>query len=127
MRICNVADAGGTAAVPIRPSRMDRAAIETRWLALTRETLPGLAAARGWPVSADHCFARILLDQVCGGVWYDHVAGRPAYRHLDADRLRAAVALGEDVAAGAADLHALNGQSLRWRGKRLPSSRPRSP
>lgn len=92
--------------------------LETRWLTLTRETLPALAAARGWPVRADHCFQRILLDHAVGGCWYDHVAGRPAYRHLDADRLAAALALGEAVAAGGADLHALNAQSLRWRGKR---------
>lgn len=97
---------------------MDRAGLEERWLGLTREVLPGLAAARGWPVRFDHCFQRILLDHAVGGRWYDHVPGRPAYRHLDAERLAAAVALGEAAAAGTADLPALNAQSLRWRGKR---------
>lgn len=96
---------------------MERADLEARWLRLTREVLPGLAGSRGWPVRFDHCFQRILLDHAVGGRWYDRVAGRPAYRHLDAERLAAAVALGEAVAAGAADLHALNAQSLRWRGK----------
>ena len=52
-----------------------------------------------------------------GGRWYDRVRGRPAYRHLDAERLAAAVALGEAVVAGTADLRALNAQSLAWRGK----------
>ena len=98
---------------------MDRAALEARWLTLTRETLPGLATARDWPVRNDHCFQRILLDHAVGGCWYDHVPKRPAYRHLDTERLTAAVALGEAVAAGTADLHALNAQSLRWRGKRV--------
>lgn len=97
---------------------MDRAALETRWLTLTRETLPALAPARSWPVHHDHCFQRILLDHAVGGCWYDHVVGRPAYRHLDADRLTAAVGLGDAVAAGTADLHALDAQSLAWRGKR---------
>jgi hypothetical protein len=97
---------------------MDRAGLEERWLRLTREVLPGLAAGRGWPVRLDHCFQRILLDHAVGGRWYDRVAGRPAYRHLDLERLATAVALGEAVAAGTADLPALNAQSLRWRGKR---------
>lgn len=94
---------------------MDRPALETRWLQLTCETLPALAAARQWPVGADHCFQRILLDNAVGGRWYDHVAQRPAYKHIAAHHLAAAVALGEAVAAGTADLHALNARSLAWR------------
>lgn len=93
----------------------DRHELEQRWLQLTREVLPALAPARHWPVQEDHCFQRILLDAACGGVWYDHVAGRPAYRHLDRERLGAAVALAEQVAAGEAELDALNAASLRWR------------
>ena len=93
----------------------DRMNLEQDWLQLTRETLPSLAASRSWPVREDHCFQRILLDAVCGGVWYDHVNGRPAYRRIDAERLAAAVALGERVAKGEEDLHALNAQSLSWR------------
>ena len=98
---------------------MDRAALEAEWLHLTRVTLPSLAGARGWPVSADHCFQRILLDHVVGGRWYDHVSRRPAYRHLDDESLVRAVAMGRAVEAGDADLAALNRQSLGWRGKRV--------
>lgn len=90
---------------------------ERQWLALTRETLPALAAARDWPVHADHCFQRILLDHACGGRWYDHIPQRPAYAHAPDAVLDAAIALAERVAAGTADLHTLNAQSLRWRGK----------
>ncbi|MDR6788572.1 hypothetical protein J2Y58_001932 [Sphingomonas sp. BE138] len=95
-----------------------RAERERQWLSLTRETLPALATPRGWPVRADHCFQRILLDHACGGRWYDHIAARPAYAHAPDAILDAAIALGEAVAAGIADLAALNNQSLRWRGKR---------
>lgn len=98
-----------------RFTRVDRPALEIRRLQLTRETLPALAVAREWPVSADHCFQRILLDNAVGGRWYDTVTKRPAYKHIAADRLAAAVALGEAVAAGTADLHALNARSLAWR------------
>lgn len=97
---------------------MTRAARERHWLVLTRETLPGLAPARGWPVTADHCFQRILLDHACGGRWYDTIAGRPAYRHAADDVLERAIALGEAAARGEVDLAALNRRSLTWRGKR---------
>lgn len=98
---------------------MDRPALESRWLHLTRTVLPALAAERAWPVGADHCFQRILLDHAVGGCWYDHIEGRPAYRHLDVGRLGVAVAMAEAVATGTADLDALNRQSLLWRGKRV--------
>lgn len=96
---------------------MSRARIEQSWLELTRVVLPSLVRERGWPVSADHCFQRILLDAVCGGPWYGKVAGRPAYRAMDEQLLSEAVALAERVASGEADLTMLNTQSLRWRGK----------
>ncbi|MEH3160164.1 MAG: GCN5-related N-acetyltransferase [Sphingomonas taxi] len=95
-----------------------RAAQEAAWLELTRVTLPGLAATRGWPVRADHCFQRILLDAVTGGVWYDAIPQRPAYRHMSGAQLAEAIALARDVIAGVADLRGLNDQSLAWRRKR---------
>lgn len=94
-----------------------RAALEAAWLHLTREELPGAAASRDWPIRADHCFQRILLDHAVGGCWYDHIEGRPAYRHLDDDRLAAAIGFGRGALAGEMDMHALNRQSLAWRGK----------
>lgn len=95
----------------------DRAALEAHWLHLTRDALPAAAHARGWPVRFDHCFQRILLDNACGGRWYDHVAGRPAYRACSGDLLARAVALGEAALAGEESLDQLNAASLRWRGK----------
>lgn len=95
----------------------DRATIEARWLKLTREVMPALAATRGWPVRADHCFQRILLDAAVGDVCYKAIAGRPAYRAADIAILSRAVALGEAAVAGTADLTALNRQSLAWRKK----------
>ncbi|WP_425230699.1 GCN5-related N-acetyltransferase [Sphingomonas sp.] len=97
---------------------MDRLALEARWLELTRTTLPALAAARRWPVRADHCFQRILLDHVCGGCWYDHLGGRPAYRCLDDEQLRRAVAAAEAIVAGDADVDLLNRRSLAYRSAR---------
>ncbi len=97
----------------------DEEALRARWLALTRERLPVRARAQGWPRWLDPCFQRVLLDQVCGGRWSDHVTGRPAHRHLGAPRLEAAVALAERLEReGEPLLRRLDEDSLRWRGKR---------
>ena len=95
----------------------DRLRLEAVWLMITRQTLPALAKTQPWPVSADHCFMRILLDAVHDGRWDKVVQGRPAYKHVELERLASAVKLAESVVAGEADLWALNAQSLAWRGK----------
>ena len=102
---------------------IDRTELEARWLALTGQELPAVAMSRGWPVRFDHCFQRILLDAACGGCWYDSIAKRPAYRHAPEAVLEIAVALGEDVLAGTADLHNLNRQSLACRVRRSDGGR----
>ncbi len=95
-------------------STADRRAV---WRDLVERRLPEAARRRrDWPVRLDHCFARILLDHACGGPWRDSIEP-PAHANMPADRLEAAIALGEAVLAGEADLHALNRRSLAWRGK----------
>ena len=99
-------------------SAAERLELEREWLHLTREALPALARDRGWPVKADHCFQRILLDNALGGRWYDHVAARPAYRHIDGAALVRAVELARAAIRREVDLSDLNRLSLAWRGKR---------
>ncbi|MEL6064519.1 MULTISPECIES: GNAT family N-acetyltransferase [unclassified Methylobacterium] len=94
---------------------MSEAARRAYWRDLVERRLPG-AARPDWPVRLDHCFARILLDNTCGGPWRDHVRP-PAHVNTPLDRLEAAIALGEAVLAGQADLALLNRRSLAWRGK----------
>ena len=88
------------------------------YMRLTKEVLPSLAKSdlRDWPVSEDHCFQRIVLDHVCGGVWYEHL-DRPAYKHLTDDQARTAVELCQNIIEGRANLIQMNQQSLMWRGK----------
>lgn len=90
----------------------------SRYMSLTKEAMPRLARTshRHWPVRNDHCFQRIVLDAVCGGAWYDHIA-RPAYKHLTRDQAVQAAALCDRMISGEADLTQLNRQSLIWRGK----------
>jgi hypothetical protein len=91
--------------------------IET-YLTLTKHTLPYMAQDphRRWPVKHDHCFQRIVLDAVCQGVWHQHI-NKPAYLHLTQDQTDDAVALCHQIISGQANIHILNTQSLRWRGK----------
>ena len=87
-----------------------------RWFALTREELPALSGARGWPVHLDHCFQRILLDNATGGPWRDTITA-PAYRNASDEQLGLAIAIGEQSIAGDQDMDLLNDNSLAWRGK----------
>ena len=90
------------------------------YMYLTKEILPSLARSNGqhWPVREDHCFQRIVLDTICGGVWYEHL-DRPAYKNLTHDQAQRAVDLCQEIAEDHVDLRQLNNQSLIWRGKRL--------
>ena len=74
----------------------DLSRLRRRYQRLIGSELPRAARADGdWPIREDHCFARIVLDYVFDGVWYDHVDGRPAYKHLSASELRRAIAIAE--------------------------------
>ena len=92
------------------------AALRVEYRRLIDEVLPAEIHA---PVRFNHCFARCVLDRLCGGVWYEHIR-KPAWRHLTADQLEAAVARMEAWRADRSLLEADNGASLRWRGKAGP-------
>ena len=97
---------------------MRTADLISRYIILTKEIMPHLVRTshKHWPVSNDHCFQRIVLDTVCGGVWYDQLH-RPAYKNLTQDQAAKAVNLCNDIISGDTDLVFLNKQSLQWRGK----------
>jgi hypothetical protein len=86
----------------------------SRWLDLTRQVLPGMAADCGWPIRHDHCFMRVCLDAAVGAPWHRHVR-RPAIRHLTEAQLLAAVTVAETLRREPGRLAALNEQSIRWR------------
>ena len=73
----------------------------SRYAVMTKETMPHLARTTHthWPVRNDHCFQRIVLDTICGGVWYDHLQ-RPAYKSLTHAQALQAVALCNDIVDG---------------------------
>ena len=88
------------------------------YLHLTKAVLPSLArtSRQDWPVCEEHCFQRIVLDTICGGVWYVHL-DRPAYKNLSHHQAQLAVDLCNEIVEGHAELRQLNNQSLIWRGK----------
>ena len=100
------------------PGQPRAADLVSRYMVLTKEIMPNLARTshRHWPVRNEHCFQRIVLDAVCGGVWYDHLL-RPAYKNLTQELAANAVDLCNDIISGDTDLVVLNRQSLKWRGK----------
>ena len=88
-----------------------------RYRTLVEDRLPAAAREAGdWPIREDHCFARVVLDAVFEDEWYQHVDGRPAYEHLSAEELDAAIDLAERLLErGAPLVDALNDRSLQWR------------
>ena len=98
--------------------------LRVRWNHLYASHLPALAKARDpaqkhWPVHLDHCFARIILDNAVGvdKPWTQALKS-PAVRNMTVEQLHHALALGEKVASGEADLVELDRVSLRLRGKK---------
>jgi hypothetical protein len=96
-----------------------RSDLVSTYMHLTKQVLPLMARSdqTNWPVREDHCFQRIVLDTICGGVWYEHLS-RPAYKHLTEDQAQRAVALCRAIIDNDVDLKQLNHQSLVWRKKR---------
>jgi O-6-methylguanine DNA methyltransferase len=106
------------------PDKDDIESLRASWTHLYASHLPALAKARDpaqkhWPVHLDHCFARIVLDNAIGvdKPWNQAIKS-PAVRNMTVSQLHDALALGEKVANGDADLVELDRVSLRLRGKR---------
>lgn len=71
-------------------------------------------------VRNDHCFQRIVLDNVVGDAWRNVLTSKrqPAYKQLTEEQAEAAAQLAREIEQhGNALLRTLNDNSLRWRGK----------
>lgn len=114
-------------------SRPDGEAVEDlvrEWKTLYAKTLPSLARSKDsaqpkWPISLDHCFARIILDNTIGkgageagrNVQWDSVIPKPAIKNMSEAQLKSAIELGQRISRGEADLVELDRKSLEARGK----------
>ncbi|MEM6590425.1 MAG: hypothetical protein AAF651_01030 [Cyanobacteria bacterium P01_C01_bin.73] len=81
---------------------------------LVNHQLPQAAQSGTYPVRFNHCFARIILDNICGQTWYS-VIDRPAYKNMTDQQLKDAVALGQSFLANPQRCHRANQKSLQYR------------
>jgi methylated-DNA-[protein]-cysteine S-methyltransferase len=84
------------------------------------QSIPDSSSQSNWPVTLDHCFARIILDHTVGinTPWTSKLES-PAYKNMSAKQLQASINLGRKILKGKADLADLDNRSLALRGKRL--------
>ncbi|KAL8714917.1 MAG: hypothetical protein Q9220_001430 [cf. Caloplaca sp. 1 TL-2023] len=102
----------------------DIEALRERWKEMYGKTLTSLALSKSpvqksWPVHVDHCFGRIILDNVIGqdSPWTSKLQS-PAVKHMTSEQLRQCIALGSEIADGSKDLVVLDAKSLELRGKK---------
>ncbi len=94
--------------------------LRTRYLDLVNCRLPQRARQVKMPVLFNHCFGRIVLDNLFGGCWYEFLSRQqPAYRQLSDKQLERAIEIGESMLKDVSVAYQLNENSLRWRGKLL--------
>lgn len=92
--------------------------LRDQYLNLINEQLPSRARQTDMPVRLNHCFARIVLDNLFGGCWYDYLSRqRPAYKQLNETQLRKAIAIAQSMLRNPETARQLNQNSLRWREK----------
>ena len=88
-------------------------------LRLANEVFPAVAKTGDYPVRFNHCFLRIVYDNLFGARWQEVLPpGQPAYKQLSPEQLAGAIELGEAVIADPAYCRTLNERSLHWREKR---------
>ncbi|KAL8666639.1 MAG: hypothetical protein Q9202_001177 [Teloschistes flavicans] len=102
--------------------------LQGEWHKLYSEILPSLAIAKSpaqtrWPVHIDHCFARIILDNVIGngGPWTNKLRS-PAIHNMTSVQLRKCIALGQAIEGGKEDLAELDTKSLQARANKQKHS-----
>ena len=102
----------------------DLDSLREEWKTLYSKTLPQLAKQRDpaqsrWPVTLDHCFARIILDNTVGqgSQQWDQMIKKPAVKTMSAAQLEDAIELGKKIQNGEMDLQELDQISLMCRGK----------
>ena len=94
--------------------------LQDRYLELMNQVLPQLAKERQFPVRYNHCFGRIVLDNLFGCCWYEVLSRKngSAYKQLNQEQLIRAIEIAEAIIAKPEEYIAqLNQNSLRWRGK----------
>ena len=94
------------------------ATLRDKYTDLINRQLPALAKQTPMPVQFNHCFARIVLDNLFEDCWYHHLSRKqPAYKQLDETQLMKAIAIAQSILDHPECATQLNRNSLSWRGK----------
>ena len=99
---------------------VDLKKLRQRYLELVNKELPTLAKQRQFPIRFNHCFARIILDNLFDRCWYEALDRKKgaAYKQLSPEQLQEAIAIAEKIIDRPDDyIEELNQNSLRWRNK----------
>jgi len=94
--------------------------LRSQYLELVNRKLPQQAKERQFPVRFNHCFARIILDNLFQCCWYEKIDRQKgaAYKQLSVAELQGAIAIAEKIISSPDSyIRELNQNSLRWRGK----------
>ena len=94
--------------------------LRAKYLELVNQELPAQAKKRDFPVRFNHCFARIILDNLFGRCWYEALDRKKeaAYKQLSEAELKRAIAIAEAlIDSPDSYIQQLNQNSLRWRNK----------
>lgn len=86
------------------------------YLDYINKKLPEWSKNNPSPVKYNHCFARIVLDNVFNDVWYNHLK-KPAYKNIKEKELSKAIAICENILNGKVDIFQMNKNSLKYRSK----------
>jgi len=97
--------------------------LQKQYLSLINHKLPERAKQGDLPVRLNHCFGRIVLDNLFGGCWYQFLSRKqPAYKQLNPSQLTAAIVLAQTMVDNPEKAQIFNQNSLRWRGKQRKDS-----
>jgi hypothetical protein len=98
-------------------SGTDISTLREEYLRKVTKELPAKAqTSDGWPITDDHCFARVVLDNIFEDEWSHHISRSPAYKQLSEAQLQAAITIADRMLTnGRPAVEELNDRSLHWR------------
>lgn len=95
--------------------------LRQKYLNVTEKILPQMAEENSWSITEDHCFQRIVLDNIFEDIWYNHLSkegDEPAHKQLNKDQIITALDIANVMQRrGREKVEKLNNKSLEYRGK----------
>lgn len=91
--------------------------LRRQYLHYINVVLPSISSNnKKYPVHLNHCWARIILDNICNDKW-SNVLSKPAYKSLNKHMLERAIKMAEGIIESSDLAVYLNNRSLGFRNK----------